>query len=44
MRNIPDSVIAAIPNGSEPVFVIGIEWEDGKISRYASKEVGDFLP
>lgn len=44
MRNIPQSVIDAIPNGSEPVFVIGVEWEDGKVTRYASKEVPDCLP
>lgn len=44
MRNIPQPVIDAIPNGSEPVFVIGIEWEDNKVTYYASKKLEPYLP
>lgn len=44
MRNIPQAVIDAIPNGSEPVFVIGIQWEEGKTTYYASKNIQTYLP
>lgn len=39
MRNIPQAILDEVIEGSEPVFVIDIEWSSKVKKRYATKEI-----